>query len=260
MAKEDFCFTYYDGDAARDTTHMNRLERGAYHDLVLSQRKFGHLSLDQVKKVLGRDFTECWPAIELILKIDDDGKYFIEWLEISILKARRHSKKQKGNVTKRYHKATNSLPKTEVVIPLGDGDGDGNEDGFKIKKESVSKTLDENPWDSPDFTKPDIDGDELIFPVDTGPMRELWASWKRSRWENHRTRYGMMGEQADLKRLEGFDFHRARETILTAIAGKWKNLYPEKSKQNGTSKNKQQRNTSDLIAGFQARYGPDADK
>ena len=57
MAKEDFCFTYYDGDAARDTTHMNRIERGAYHDLIISQRKFGHLTIDQVKKILGRDFA-----------------------------------------------------------------------------------------------------------------------------------------------------------------------------------------------------------
>ncbi len=39
MAKEDFCFTYYDGDAARDMAHMNRLERGAYTDVIISQRK-----------------------------------------------------------------------------------------------------------------------------------------------------------------------------------------------------------------------------
>ena len=128
MAKEDFCFTYYDGDAARDTTHMNRLERGAYHDLVISQRKFGHLSLDQVKKILGRDFEECWPAIELIMKTDSDGKFFIEWLEGSIQKMRAHSKKQSQNVTKRYQQSTKPVPNEQTVTPLENEDGSGNED------------------------------------------------------------------------------------------------------------------------------------
>ena len=44
MAKADFCFTYYDGDATRDMAHMNRLERGAYTDVVIQQRQRGHLS------------------------------------------------------------------------------------------------------------------------------------------------------------------------------------------------------------------------
>jgi hypothetical protein len=83
MAKSDFCFTYYDGDAARDMAHMNRLERGAYTDIMISQRKFGHLTLDQIKKILGKDFEECFPAVELVLQVDNDGKFFIEWVDTS---------------------------------------------------------------------------------------------------------------------------------------------------------------------------------
>ncbi|MEO6548286.1 MAG: hypothetical protein ABIN94_09810, partial [Ferruginibacter sp.] len=67
MAKEDFCFNYYDGDAARDMAHMNRLERGAYSDLVMSQRKFGHLGMHLIKKTLGHDFNDVWEAIEVVL-------------------------------------------------------------------------------------------------------------------------------------------------------------------------------------------------
>jgi hypothetical protein len=97
VAKEDFCYTHYDGDEARDMAHMNRLERGAYTDLRVFQRKVGHLSLDQIKKVLSKDFEECWPGIELVLKQDEDGKYFIEWLENSLQRAKRHSSKQSNN-------------------------------------------------------------------------------------------------------------------------------------------------------------------
>lgn len=140
MAKSDFCFTYYDGDAARDMAHMSRIERGAYTDIIISQRKFGHLSKDQIKKILGRDFDECWGAIELILKTDEAGNFFIEWLEKSEIKAKKHSKKQSDNVTKRYQNSTNTLPKNNLVTPLEDGDG--NEDGFEneFEEESVRET------------------------------------------------------------------------------------------------------------------------
>lgn len=133
MAKADFCFTYYDGDAARDMAHMNRLERGAYTDIIISQRKFGHLSEDQIKKILGRDFAECWGAIELILKKDTAGLFFIEWLETSESKAKKHSKhqseKRKGKTGKNQTE-TETEPKLTEQQPLGDGNGyeDGSED------------------------------------------------------------------------------------------------------------------------------------
>lgn len=96
MAKEDFCFTFYDGDATRDASHMNRLERGAYYDVIIAQRKFGRLSVDQIKKVLGKDFEEVWPALELSL-MNAEGFYYIEWIENSIEKSRRHSRHQSEN-------------------------------------------------------------------------------------------------------------------------------------------------------------------
>lgn len=148
MAKEDFCYTHYDGDEARDLTHMNRTERGAYTDIRIFQRKVGHLSIEQIKKVLSKDFEECWPAIELIMKVDNDGKYYIEWLENSLTRAKKHSGKQsengeKGgrppkNKPKQNPIETQIEPNTNPTIsqkkPLGDGDeygnGEGNEFGL----------------------------------------------------------------------------------------------------------------------------------
>lgn len=97
----------------------------------------------------------------------------------------------------------------------------------------------EQDKEMPDFSKPDIPNDDIFFPIDTVPVRELWAKWKQYRWEEHEQRYGMHGEQADLKRLERMDFKQMESTILTAMAGKWKNLYPQangKSTNNGTYK------------------------
>lgn len=142
MAKADFCFTYMDGDATRDMAHMNRLERGAYTDVIIQQRQRGHLALDDLKKFLSRDFEAVWPALEWILKKDSDGKFFIEWLEVSEIKAKSHSKKQSGNRMEREEKSTKPQPNgnqtstknesgSHLVPPLKDGDGDVNEDEKK---------------------------------------------------------------------------------------------------------------------------------
>lgn len=149
MAKEDFCFTYYDGDAARDKAHMNRLERGAYDDIISAQRKRGHLSIDDLKKVLSNDFINCWPSLEWVLLKDQEGKYFIEWVDKSIEKMRRHSKKQSENGKKggRPEKPNDSHGlqlglKTETQTisqekPLGDGYG--NEEEIILKEEGVGE-------------------------------------------------------------------------------------------------------------------------
>lgn len=135
MAKEDFCYTYYDGDAARDKAHLNRLQRGAYDDLISAQRKFGHLTIEQIKRVLGNDFEYCWEPLQWILCVDGEGKLYIEWVERSVEKMRRHSKKQKENAEKRWKKDATAFPPhhsgisqtPSQTMPLEDGNGDENE-------------------------------------------------------------------------------------------------------------------------------------
>lgn len=103
MAKEDFCFTYYDGDATRDMQHMDRLCRGAYNDLIIMQRKVknGRLTMNHIKAVLGGDFEKCWYSLEIILKRDGDF-FYIEWVEKSIELMRKSSAKQKQKAEKRW--------------------------------------------------------------------------------------------------------------------------------------------------------------
>lgn len=140
MAREDFCFTYYDGDAARDKAHMTRLERGAYDDIISAQRKRGHLTLEDIKKVLSKDFEECWPSMEWILKKDEAGKFFIEWVDRSVEKGREHSLKQKEKANKRWNK-DKDIPRQshgiDSAMPLEDGDGVEDELVNEFKGESV---------------------------------------------------------------------------------------------------------------------------
>lgn len=91
---KDPAFLFYDGDAARDVSHMNRLERGCYFDLIQAQRKFHGFAVEQARKILGSDFETCWPALELILHLEND-KYSIEWLANSLEKRTKYSETQR---------------------------------------------------------------------------------------------------------------------------------------------------------------------
>ena len=99
MAK-DPAFLYYDGDASKDMSHMSRTERGAYIDIVHAQKKFGRLSLEIIKKVLSKDFEDCWPSLRLVMNFEDD-KYYIEWLEASIDKRKSFTESRRKNRTKK---------------------------------------------------------------------------------------------------------------------------------------------------------------
>lgn len=143
MAKEDFCFTYYDGDAARDKAHMNRLQRGAYDDIISAQRKRGHLTIEDIKRVLSGDFEACWSALEWVLLKDEDSKYFIEWVDTSVKKGKANSKKNKDRIEEYWRKVhageiipknkngiTKEIPRNnhgiKLDIPLGNEYGNGN--------------------------------------------------------------------------------------------------------------------------------------
>lgn len=95
MAK-DPAFLFYDGDAARDVSHMNRLERGCYFDFIQAQKKFGWLSLDVIKKILGKDFETCWQSLKICLTYEQD-MYFIMWLHESIEKRKKYSESRSRN-------------------------------------------------------------------------------------------------------------------------------------------------------------------
>lgn len=147
MAK-DPAFLFYPGDASEDTQFMNRLERGCYFDLLKAQKKFIRFSLEQIKKVLGKDFETCWGSIEMVLSTEEDMNnisstgllYFIGWVEDSIEKRKKFSESRSNN--RRSVKDVNNISKScdndmvienEIVI------------GNKITKEGG---MEETMWTS----------------------------------------------------------------------------------------------------------------
>lgn len=197
MAKEDFCFTYYDGDAARDKAHMNRLQRGAYDDIISAQRKIGHLSLEDIKMVLSHDFDACFPALNpWVLKTDESGLFFIEWVDASLERAAAHSKKQtqngsKGGRPKTQMKPNNNPDETQHItqtitqknpLEYGDEYGLGIENNKDTKKKFNNKPGEnENIWE---LTDPQIANTiELVHrtkqeKLTVDRVRDLWAGFR----------------------------------------------------------------------------------
>lgn len=227
MAKIDFCFTYYDGDAARDMAHMNRLERGGYTDIIISQRKFGRLTIEQIKKILGRDFEEIWPSIELVM-VEEEGKFFIEWVENSLIKMRLESKCNSENGSKGGRPRKNPIesetkPKQNRSKSEKKPIEDGNE--YEIEDEIESFGKSEN-------LLPKIrDGEHVILPFESEAFTNSWDLWKKYRLSEHRFRYkSPMTEQAALKRLSDISDHSEKEAIEIikySISQGYKGLYKE---------------------------------
>ena len=95
----DPAFLFYDADAARDVSHMTRLERGCYFDLIQAQKKFYGFTVEQARKILGKDFVDCWPAMELILQTEGDA-YYIEWLRDAMVKRAKNNETQRQRIQK----------------------------------------------------------------------------------------------------------------------------------------------------------------
>jgi hypothetical protein len=219
MAKEDFCFTYYDGDAARDMQHMDRLTRGAYNDLIIMQRKVGKLEMKHIKMVLGSDFEKCWSGLEFILKADNE-KYFIEWVEVSVEKSKENSKKNKKKIEdywnsekgKERKKILNSFQndtmvskKNTNVIPLEDVYVNGyvNEDIVVNKEIEIFKIDEKLIFPNSENLEIELPTNELfnckvlisnltipkVFAQDED-IRGLWTVFKAIRFNGQNQYYG----------------------------------------------------------------------
>jgi hypothetical protein len=150
---KDPAFLFYDGDAARDVSHMNRLERGAYFDLIQAQRKFGGYTMEQARKILGKDFEEVWPALELILTMDENSKYFIEWVRTSMVNRMEHAEKQRKRIQdywdKKKKEEETDIPRNNhgksVDLPLVNENENENENelnkGIGEKNEKIDYDL-----------------------------------------------------------------------------------------------------------------------
>lgn len=90
------------------TLTLSRKEKGAYMDLLVAQLNCGHLSLYQIKTVLGADYGSIWPSIQKKFKTDIDGLYHNERLMREITRAKEEVEEEKAFSEKQRQRAKKS--------------------------------------------------------------------------------------------------------------------------------------------------------
>lgn len=246
---------FYTGDYLKDTRTMSLQAKGAWIDIIVfmwdsETRGMIEGDLYDISRMIGASVEETDKVLKefcrkRICEVSEPSPGVIRIISRRMMKEAEISAKRSEAVQTRYKRSTKPITKsvqnTDIDIDID----------IELKKESKEKASRETEID---YTRPDVEGDELHFPIDTKPVRELWANWKKYRWEKYNLRYGMMGEQADLKRLEGMTFTQIQSTILAAISNGWKNLYPEQNRNQGNGINKKQQHMDAVRQSVASHY------
>lgn len=102
MAKDPATLWYW-GDWFSGTTTLTRHLKGCYMDLLHAQFNAGHLSLEEIKTVLGSDFGSSWPTIQKKFIKDAYGLFFNVRAEQEKLKRQQYTQGRKDNLKKKPH-------------------------------------------------------------------------------------------------------------------------------------------------------------
>lgn len=96
MAKDPATLFYWN-DWHSGTVTLSRFLKGCYMDLLHAQFNNGHLSLDEIRTVLGSDFGSSWPTLQKKFKTDDKGLYFNERLLSEAVKRKSYTASRRSN-------------------------------------------------------------------------------------------------------------------------------------------------------------------
>lgn len=80
------------------TMTMSRHQKGCYIDLLTAQFNNGHLSLDEVRNVLGNDFAAWQGILQKKFAQDSDGRFFNVRLDFQIKKKGAYNKSRESNL------------------------------------------------------------------------------------------------------------------------------------------------------------------
>jgi len=97
---QDPAFLFFPGDWLGGTIKFNRAHKGAYMDLLMAQFNDGHMSLEDIRHILGeKDFNDMWESkLKRKFKLDKDGLYYNQKLENEMIKRQKYTQSRKNNL------------------------------------------------------------------------------------------------------------------------------------------------------------------
>jgi hypothetical protein len=85
LAKDPAILWYWD-NWFTGTMLMTKHQKGCYMDLLGAQFNNGHLSLEEIKTILGADFGPHWPTLQKKFKADESGLFYNERMDVEVNK------------------------------------------------------------------------------------------------------------------------------------------------------------------------------
>lgn len=144
MAKDPAMLWYWN-DWQGGTVTLSRHLKGCYIDLLHAQFNNGHLSLDEVRTVLGPDFN-AWDTLQKKFERDEKGLFFNKRLEQEQQKRKAFAESRRKNVSVRYEsthvKHTNLRMENENENAIENRNGVEIEPRFKDFWEAYGKKVD----------------------------------------------------------------------------------------------------------------------
>lgn len=182
-----FYFDHWRGGTMTMTRHL----KGCYIDLLDAQFNQGHLSLEEIRIVLGNDFA-VWGSLSKKFAVDEAGKYFNERLQLEQEKRKKFIGHQSENGKKggRPKKKTRGLnlgkPKKK---PLVNVDININED--LIKDRGVGEGFFLNEITMQDLTKVEINAIRSFIlaacqkKITDDDVGRYWEAFRINNSKNH---------------------------------------------------------------------------
>lgn len=93
---KDPAILFYWNDWHGGTITFSRHLKGCYMDLLYAQFNSGHLSLEEIRTVLGQDQAN-WTVLSKKFKQDENGLFYNERLDSEIKKRKAYSESRKNN-------------------------------------------------------------------------------------------------------------------------------------------------------------------
>lgn len=159
MAKDPAMLWYW-SDWNSGTIILSRFLKGCYMDLLHAQFNSGHLSLEEIKTVLGSDFGTAWPALQKKFKADDAGKFFNERCEAEQIKRANFTASRRKNLESLH---TETHMDTHTDKRMENANGVRDEFRTSIKKEQAEKASRET--DLPEQIGPKPPNDDRYQPL-----------------------------------------------------------------------------------------------
>lgn len=192
------------------------------------------MTIVAIEKILGKDFKECWPALNLVLTYEED-MYFISWLKDSIEKRQKYSEGRSKN--RKGSKQSKNEDDAPTYVQHMENVNEIEDENFKYHLRSAEKKLD------------DLD-DRL-----TSALDEIYLDQQRMKWQHVNFDFEVNSFR---EKVRGSPEHYARHDsggIRLAFQSQLRNA---KHKGNGISKTGREQAISSRREGFAKRHSSDA--